>query len=75
MFRVCSSNIELNNVGLDEYGIQTNLKPIFLNMMTSKFIMLFLMQLFKYLCNLESLPDHLQLKLMKYSDNADVCDF
>jgi len=33
------------------------------------------MQLFKYLRNLESLPDHLQLKLMKYFDNVDVCDF
>ncbi len=74
MFKVCSSRTYLNNVGLDEYGIQTNFKPIFLDLMTSKFIIFFSMQLFKYLCNPINLHDHLQLRLMKYIDNVNLCD-
>jgi hypothetical protein len=72
---VCNSNIDPNNVGLDEYGIQTNLKPVFLDLMTSKFLMVFSMQVFKYLCSPKNLLVHLQPRLMKYFDNEDVCDF
>jgi hypothetical protein len=66
---------QANNVGLDEYGIQTNLKPIFVDLMTSKFLMFFSMQVLKYLCSPKSLLVHLQPGLMKYFDNEDVCDF
>jgi hypothetical protein len=72
---VDNSNKTLNNISLDEYGIQTNIKPVFLDLMTYELIMLFSMQLFKYLCNLKSLHVHLQPKLLKYFDNEDVCDF
>jgi hypothetical protein len=75
MFMVCNSNIDPNNIGFYEYDIQTNLKPIFLDLMTSKFLMFFSMQVLKYLCSLESLLVHLQPWLMKYFDNDDVCYF
>jgi hypothetical protein len=58
MFMVCNASRDFNNVGLDEYGIQTNLKFIFLDLMTSKFIMLFSMQVLKYLCSPKSLLVH-----------------
>jgi hypothetical protein len=72
---VYTSNTYPNNVGLDEYGIQTNLKPKLLDLMTSKLIMFISMQLFKYLCTHKSLPIHLQLYLFKFFDSADVCDY
>jgi hypothetical protein len=75
MFMVCNSNINHNNVGFYEYHIQTNLKPIFLDLMTFKFLMFFSMQVLKYLCSPESLLVHLQPWLMKYFDNEDACDF
>jgi len=72
---VCNSSKDPNNVGLDEYGIQTNLKLVFMDLTTSKFIMFFSMQLLKHLCSPKSLLVHLHLELMKYFDNVDVCDF
>jgi hypothetical protein len=72
---VCSSSTNLNNIGFDEYGIQTNLKLIFLDLMTSKLIMLFSIHVFKYLYSPKSLPIHLQPRLMKYFDNVNVYDF
>jgi hypothetical protein len=72
---VYNSNRGPNNVGLDEYGIQTNLKPVFMDLMTSKFLMFFSMQVLKYLCSPKSLLVHLQLGLMKYFNNEDAFDF
>ncbi len=72
---VYNSSTYFNTVGLDEYGIQTNLKPIFLDLMASKLIMFISMQLFKYLSTRKGLPIHLQPELFKFFDNADVCDY
>ncbi len=74
VFMVYNSSRDPNNVGLYEYGIQTNLKLVILDLMTSKLVIFFSMQLLKCLCNLESLLVHLQLELIKYFNDVDVGD-